>query len=110
MMNQNKESAIINNKLDTRKFDPLSICIGVISFLLGSFCLAVGGIITGIAGIIIGIKKKKSHRTAIGIAFSAVGTLLSLFFLYTVIKTGLNPDASMDYWLYRLLFSTSHMH
>lgn len=96
-MNQNKET-------NTRKFHPLSICMGAASFLMGSFCLAVGGTITGIAGIVIGIKKKKDYRTAIGIAFSVTGLLLSLFYLYTVIETGLSPDASMDYWLYRLLF------
>lgn len=99
-MNKNKE-------LDTRKYHPLSICLGVMSFLLGSFCLAVGGMITGIAGMIISIKKKKEYRTAIGIAFSAVGLLLSLFFLYTVIQTGLDPNASMDYWLYHLIWGAS---
>lgn len=84
--------------------------MGIASFLMGFFCLAVGGTITGITGIIIGIKKKKHYRTAIGITFSAIGTLLSLWFLYTVIQTGLDPNASMDYWLYRLLFTVSHMH
>lgn len=93
-----------SNTLDTRKFHPLSICLGLASFLLSFFCLAVGGLLTGIAGLILGIKKKKEYRTAIGITFSVVGILLSLFYLYMVIQTGLNPEVSMDYWLYQLIW------
>ena len=96
-MNKNKE-------LDTRKFHPLSICLGLASFLLSFFCLAISGLLTGIAGMVLGIKKKKEHRTAIGIAFSVVGILVSLFYLCMVIQTGLNPDTSMDYWLYQLIW------
>lgn len=90
--------------MEEKKFYGLGVGLGVLTFIITALEPVVG-LLVGILSLYINVKKREQYRIKIGVAFTLVGMFFALLSVVWIIWLGVAvPNASTDYWLYRLLF------